>query len=188
MAKIEISDKQLPWIKEGYFTFAKEGPIGLKVERLARAVAKNKSSFYHYFADLEIFKEYLLNYHLKRAREVAIIESQSKDINELIEVIVAHKEDLLFNRQLRVYRENPAFMKCLEETNEIFGQAIMGVWAQGLGLEYNSYLAALVLKLSIENFYLQITEETLNVPWLQNYFQEIREMVQAFKMNPAFQT
>ncbi|MEO1655109.1 MAG: TetR/AcrR family transcriptional regulator [Bacteroidota bacterium] len=184
---MELSEKQIPWIREGYKVFAQEGPPGLKIERLARAVEKNKSSFYHYFADLEIFTEELLKYHLKRAYEIAEIEKQSQNLEELMGVMVAHKEDLLFNRQLRVHRTRPLFMACLQETNEIFGQSIMHIWAQALGLEYNSYLAALVLKLSIENFFLQITEEHMNISWLKNYFQEIREMVQAFKMAPEFQ-
>ncbi len=54
------------WINAGYQIFAYEGPNGLKVERLAKAVGKNKSSFYHLFGDLEIFIDHLLKHHQHR--------------------------------------------------------------------------------------------------------------------------
>ena len=37
------------------------------------------------------------------------------------------------------------------------------------------------LNLSMENFYLQITDETLTLPWLQNYVKQLRRMVDGFK-------
>ena len=43
------------WLEVGYRCFADRGPNGLKVERLSKKVGKNKSSFYHLFADLEVF-------------------------------------------------------------------------------------------------------------------------------------
>ncbi|OJJ17210.1 TetR family transcriptional regulator [marine bacterium AO1-C] len=177
----EITSTQMPWISEGYRVFAHEGPVGLKVERLARSVNKNKSSFYHHFADLEVFTNFLLKYHLLRADIIAEKESQCTNVEELIEVLVAHKLDLLFNRQLRIHRQNKDFANCFEETNQHVANAILGVWANMLGLTENSYLAALVLKLSMENFYLQITEETLNPTWLSGYFKQLQEMVKEFK-------
>ena len=36
------------WIEIGYDTFSYQGVNELKVERLAKKVGKNKSSFYHY--------------------------------------------------------------------------------------------------------------------------------------------
>jgi len=177
----EITPTQMPWISEGYRVFAHEGPLGLKVERLARQVNKNKSSFYHHFADLEVFTNFLLKYHLLRADIIAEKESQCTHMEALIEVLVAHKLDLLFNRQLRIHRQNKDFATCFEQTNQHVGNAILGIWASMLGLTENSYLAALVLKLSLENFYLQITEETLNQEWLSAYFQQLQEMVKEFK-------
>ncbi len=39
----------------------------------------------------------------------------------------------------------------------------------------------MVLMLTMENFYLQITEETLTYEWLENYIFQLQNMVQAFK-------
>lgn len=171
----------LVWLEKGYVKFGYEGPVGLKVERLSKDVGINKSSFYHHFAALDVFIEELLVYHLQRVKSMAEKELACKTLDELIAVMVDHKEDLLFNRQLRVHRENLDFEKCFEKTNETTAHSIMGVWAGFLGLEDDNYLAGMVLQLSMENFFLQITDETLNKAWLTNYFLELRRMVDGFK-------
>jgi AcrR family transcriptional regulator len=165
------------WIEKGYRFFAYEGPRGLKVERLSKEVGKNKSSFYHLFANLDVFLERLLTFHLHQAKIVAEKESNSKNEKELIKVILEHKLDLLFNRQLRIHRENPDFKNCFNLTNQISIPAILPVWKRIIGLLENNSLAQMVLMLSLENFYLQITEETLNETWLEEYFASIRNMV-----------
>ncbi len=180
-----MNHPQNAWIEQGYQTFALEGPQGLKVERLAKAVGKNKSSFYHYFADLEVFTNILLTHHLAQAHILAEKESACTSQSELIDLMVDHKVDLLFNRQLRIHRENRDFETCFETTNQLTGEAIIGLWAEILGLSDNSYLAALVLKLSLENFFLQITDETLNHQWLNTYFQELHTLIAAFRNNEA---
>lgn len=172
-----------PWILNGYQTFAYEGPSAIKIERLAKKIGKNKSSFYHLFADLESFKDCLLSYHLDQAVLIAEKESKCSTKEELIAVIIEHKTDLLFNRQLRIHRENKVFEKCFLKTNELTSKAIIGVWSEIIKLKDNSYLAELVYRLSLENFFLQITDETINHDWLNNYFNELSNLVKAFKQN-----
>ena len=177
----QMNKKESTWIKRGYQTFALEGPKGLKIERLAHQVQKNKSSFYHHYSDLEIFTEHLLAQHLNQAYIIAEKESRCSSLEELIDILVSHKYDLLFNRQLRIHRENPEFRECFEKTNEITTEAIREVWAKTLGLAEHAYLADLILKLGIENFYLQITLDTLNHGWLHNYFAEFKKLVKEFR-------
>lgn len=169
------------WIEIGYRFFAYEGPSGLKVERMAKEVGKNKSSFYHLFADLEVYTQKLLTFHLDQAKIIAEKESSSENERELIDIILKHKIDLLFNRQLRVHRENKEFEVCFNKTNHISIPAILPVWRKIIGLSENSSLAQMVLALSLENFYLQITDETLKEAWLNTYFSNIRQMVAQFR-------
>lgn len=176
-----MNEKQTPWIIHGYQVFAYKGPQHLKIERLSKEVGKNKSSFYHHFADLHVFTENLLSYHLQQAHLIAEKEAACISLPELIEVLVSYKVDLLFNRQLRVHRENRAYEACFMRTSQITTEAIIPLWAQVLELGDNTYLAKLVLQLSMENFYLQITDETLNRKWLASYFQELKNMVRALK-------
>ena len=177
-------DLLAPWILVGYEIFANEGPKALKVEVIARRVNKSKSSFYHHFADLEVFVEFLLAYHLERAEIIAEQERQCKNvIPELLHLLTEVQQDLLFNRQLRINRDIPKYKHCFEKASATVGEAILGIWAAELGLGDNSYLAQIVLNLTLENFYLQITPETLSYEWLYEYVQGLKTMVQAFKQN-----
>jgi hypothetical protein len=58
---------------------------------------------------------------------------------------------------------------------------MLPVWKKIIGIAENTSLAQMVLTLSLENFYLQITDETLNESWLKAYFATIREMILHFK-------
>lgn len=170
-----------PWIELGYEFFALEGPTALTVEGMSKKMGKNKSSFYHHFGELDIFINTLLRYHLDRAKIMAKEESECATLDEFIDTILDHKTDLLFSRQLRVHRTNPEFAKCFEKVNEISIPAILGLWAELLGLQDKSFLSGLVFNLSLENFYLQITEQTLNKTWLMEYFSELNTLVNEFK-------
>lgn len=172
-----------PWLDIGYHNFAYEGPKALRIERMSKELGKNKSSFYHLFADLEIFTERLLQLHLSRAKTISNKESAARNEKELISIILEHKTDLLFNRQLRIHRNNPEFKECLDHIMQFSAQGLLPVWKNIISLPENGVLAQMVLHLSLENFYLQITEETLNEKWLVDYFANIRQMVLLFKQS-----
>ena len=151
---------------------------------MGRQVNKSKSSFYHHFADLEVFTQILLEYHLERAKIIARTERLCKNVvPDLLHVLVDVKPDLLFNRQLRINRNISQYKQCFEKASREVGDAILDIWAETLDLDDNSNLARMVLNLSLENFYLQITEETLTYEWLLNYVNELQMMVKAFKNN-----
>lgn len=173
-----------PWILSGYTLFAKEGPKGLTVEGLARRVGKSKSSFYHHFADLEIFTELLLDYHLGQISGIAEQERQCRNVvPDLVNLLLTIKENLLFDRQLRIHRSIPAFKQCFDRSTGEVGNAISDIFADMLGLTHNSNLARMVLTLSLENFYLQLTDETFTYDWLVGYMNELKAMVSAFLAN-----
>jgi len=58
-----MKEKEEIWITKGYGMFALFGEKGLKVEQLSKNVGISKSSFYHHFADLDVFVERLLQHH-----------------------------------------------------------------------------------------------------------------------------
>ncbi|MEY4541716.1 MAG: hypothetical protein RLZZ306_3473 [Bacteroidota bacterium] len=170
-----------PWILEGYELFSKEGSKGLKVEVISRKVNKSKSSFYHHFADIECFIEELLAFHLEQAKIIADRERTCKSIDpSLINLLLEVRQDLFFNRQLRVNRSNPAFKQCFEKANHLVGNAFLEVWAKEIGLGNKPKLAEIFFGLVLENFYLQLTEKTLTYEWLSDYFKNIRLMVAEF--------
>ncbi|NET33058.1 MAG: TetR/AcrR family transcriptional regulator, partial [Cyanothece sp. SIO1E1] len=163
-----------PWILVGYSLFAKEGPSGVQVQVMARQVQKSKSSFYHLFADLDIFTEVLLNYHLERSKVIADKESLCQNlVPDLVNLLLEVKEDLLFNRQLRVHRNKANFNQFLEKADAVVQESFYKVWARDIGLAEKPHLAKDVFALAIENFYLQLTDQHLNYEWLTRYFQNL---------------
>lgn len=172
-----MTEKQLLWVENGYRTFALEDPTALRIERLSKEVGINKSSFYHHFSDLEVFTDILLQHHIEQSKVMSVKEAACQDQQEFIDVIMEHKIDMLFNRQLHIHRDNPEFEACFTEITKRAMPAMIPVWAKIIGLKENSYLAGLVLQLTIENFLLQITNETLTEEWLNIYFDGIRRLV-----------
>jgi AcrR family transcriptional regulator len=165
------------WIRNGYEIFAEFGIEGLKIERLAKKVGVQKSSFYHYFADIELFVECLLEYHLEQSHRIAIKEQGAKNIDpELIEILVEHKTDLLFNRQLRINRQNEKFGTTLKSSDKIIGDAFVLVWIKDLNLQLTKPKLIAIFELALENFYLQINKENLNPQWLSSYFDNLKRI------------
>jgi hypothetical protein len=170
-----------PWILEGYKIFSEEGSKGLKVEVISRKVVKSKSSFYHLFADIDCFTEELLTFHIERAKIIAEREKACNSIDPaLINLLLEVKQDLLFNRQLRVNRSNTAFKQCFEKANQLVGNAFLEVWAKEIGLENKPKLAEIFFGLVLENFYLQLTDDSFTYNWFSDYFKNIRLMVAGF--------
>lgn len=169
------------WIKTGYEIFAFSGESGLKIEVLAKKVGISKSSFYHYFADLEIFVEMLLKFHLHQAQVMANKEKNAKNIDpELINILVEHKIDLLFNRQLRINQQRPHYQETLDKSNQIIGNEFVKLWAIDLNLNLNQSQLESLFELALENFYLQINAENLNAAWLSDYFNNLKRIARNF--------
>ena len=166
------------WITIGYQIFAEQGQQGLKIEPLAQVVGKSKSSFYHYFADMEVFIENLLRHHMTQITVLAEKERNAQNINpELIAILVAHKTDLLFNRQLRIYKNVPAYGGILQQTDSLFGDAFISVWMKDLGIKLPKSKVKALYTLALENFFLQINPENITTDWLTTYFEELNKVV-----------
>ena len=166
------------WIKEGYTIFGRQGIVGLNVEHLSRRLNKNKSSFYHYFGDMENFQDALLAYHLERAAIIAARGEKCKNMDpDVINLMIATKDDLLFNKQLKLNLQNPAFKKCFDLAFEKITDSFMDKWAITIGLEQQPMLAKLIFYLVIDNFFLQVTYENFTHHWFQNYLTNLRSIM-----------
>lgn len=176
-----MTDNKDIWIKTGYEIFALSGESGLKVEVLAKKVGISKSSFYHHFADLEIFVEYLLKFHLQQSEIMADKEKNAKNIDpELINILVVHKIDLLFNRQLRINQQQQHYKETLDKSNQIIGNEFVKLWAKDLNLNLSQGQLESLFELALENFYLQINAENLNPAWLSAYFNNLKRIARNF--------
>jgi AcrR family transcriptional regulator len=175
------TDNKETWIKTGYEIFALSGQGGLKIEPIAKKVGKSKSSFYHYFADLELFIEHLLNHHIDQSYIIADKEQRATNIDpELINILVEHRVDLLFNRQLRINQNIKTFSDSLNKSNKIVGDAFVKVWVKDLSLQLTQKQMEGIFTLALENFYLQINADNLNYKWLSAYFDNLKRITSNF--------
>jgi AcrR family transcriptional regulator len=169
------------WIKIGYEDFALLGESGLKVERLSKKLDISKSSFYHHFSDMPLFMEHLLRHHLAQCEIMADKERAAQRIDpDLIDILVEHKIDLLFNRQLRVNQQNKVFQSVMLKSNQIIGTEFVILWAKDMQINLSRNQLEALFQLALENFYLQINAENLNYPWLSSYFKQLKGIAKHF--------
>lgn len=170
------------WILAGYALFAEGGLAALKVETMSKRVFKSKSSFYHQFADMDFFIQQLLDYHLVRAQELADrMEALPQLLPDAGLLLVEAKEDLFFNKQLRIHRQIPQFVACFERANRIEEGCFLPLWENALRLGGNKQVAAGLFDLAVENFYLQITPENFTLQWFEKFIKEIAALVQGLQ-------
>lgn len=161
---------------------ALQGENALKIEILAKKIGISKSSFYHHFADMQLFVEALLNYHLEQSKVIAEKEKSAKTIQpELIDILVAHKIDLLFNRQLRFNQQKNEFRETLEKSNQIIGNEFVRIWATDLQLNLSVKQLESIFELALENFFLQINPENITFEWISNYFENLKRIAKNFE-------
>lgn len=172
------------WIKTGYEIFALNGENSLKIESLAKKVGISKSSFYHHFADMEVFIELLMNYHLQQSEIIACKEKAVKTIDpELINILIEHKTDLLFNRHLRFNHQNKIYKLTLDKSNRIIGSEFVKLWAADTKLNLNHKQLEGLFELALENFFLLINSENLNSKWLSDYFINLKRIAMNFELS-----
>jgi AcrR family transcriptional regulator len=179
---LRMNNSMLNWIEVGYKQFASQGEQGINIEALARKVGISKSSFYHHFDSVDGFIKHLLQYHLQQAKIMAAKEQQAANINPmLINILIAHKFDLLFNRQLRIHKANADFANVLEQSNQITGAAFIQVWVKDLNLTLSELQIEGIFELALENFFLQINESNITQQWLTNYFNNLKKITLRFQ-------
>lgn len=99
---------------------------------------------------------------------------------ELIDILVEHKTDLLFNRQLRIHRNHPEFAETLQKSSAIVGNSFVLVWVKELNLQLSPMQLEAIFELALENFYLQINTDNLNAAWLEAYFLNLKRVASKF--------
>ncbi|NRB47931.1 MAG: TetR/AcrR family transcriptional regulator [Saprospiraceae bacterium] len=161
------------WIEKGYEAISEVGFTHVNIEFLARALNKNKSSFYYYFGDWDGFEEELLAHHYISGQVFAAeADSCKRIIPDMINLFLSNKNHIFFHKQLRIHRQKPKFKACFEAAYQMFEAAIIEQWASFLNMKEQPMLAGKILTLISENFLLQITHENFTYSWLKDYLFE----------------
>jgi AcrR family transcriptional regulator len=159
---LEKSKNVLLWTEKGYSLFAEEGLDGIQVERLARILQHNKSGFYHYFGDMEVYCAELLRLHEQKCDSYLNEISHIKTIDpEYFQIVVAYKVSALFQMQLYRCKNNPAFYNAAEMIDQREDVILRGLWSDYLGFGDNPDLAMRYFALVRDMFYSRVSLQNL---------------------------
>lgn len=176
---MEKSKNSSVWLEEGYTLFANEGPDGIQIERLARILGLNKSGFYHYFGDLDIFYSELLSLHKKKAdiylNDLRAIEAIDPGY---LEVVAKHKLPVIFNMQLLRAKDNLVFVQLAEAIDKKEDELIGKLWSAYLGIGDNTELAVRYFIIVRDMAYARMSVQNLDVSFLRNLMTEARAVLQ----------
>lgn len=164
------------WLNLGYELFSEEGHEGLQVERLSRILGKNKSGFYHFFGDKEIFLERLMQLHL--ANEEALIPKLVKfrKMNQpFLDWMVENKRTILFQTQLVKNRDVKLFQDTYFRVNRLIEHAITPIWVKYLGV--SEEVAMKYWRLIRDTFYARVTPATFHQDWLSDFVNEAKSIL-----------
>ena len=166
------------WADAGYSLFAEEGLDGLQVERLARILQLNKSSFYHYFGDLEVYCAELLRLHEQKADifydEIRHIKSIDP---EYFQKVVEHKVTMMFQVQLYHTKSKPAYYNLAEMIDEKEGPILQHIWNEYLGFGDNADLAVRYFIIVRDMVYRRISLQNMTAEFLREIFTEAKTVM-----------
>jgi len=167
----------LKWIETGYHLFAHEGPNGIHIEKIARLLELNKSSFYHHFGTLEVFYEELVHYHYQRIDRVMkdVQSSQNLDPDYLYQVI-KHKITFLSQVQFVRHKGNPLFAATVLKVNQRIDQSAIQLWKKHVQFN-NDELALKCLSFLRDTFYARVTSDNFNYTFLQDLLKDSKYIV-----------
>ncbi|MEO9802681.1 MAG: TetR/AcrR family transcriptional regulator [Reichenbachiella sp.] len=128
--KNDLDNKQ-KWILTGYQFFGQIGPAAFNVEKLSNLVGLNRSSFYHYFGDMEVFESQLLAYHISRyAFFYELIKDYDKFDMLFNEEVMQYKAELAFQRQLLINESISRYKNCSDEARKFTEAKTYQLWSE----------------------------------------------------------
>lgn len=170
------------WIYVGYELFAREGPEGIQVERLARILDRNKSGFYHYFGNLNTYFEHLMEHHLQQTdRLVDSIRSIHQLIPGFVQLLVDFSIPVLVQKQLQRAGHPPLFATTYAMVNNKVDAVLLPLWSDFIEIPENQKLALRYLEFVRDIFYVRITPATLNFEFIFDFSMEAKEICDGLK-------
>src|SRR5688572_24786943 len=146
------------WIETGYNLLAVNGPEGVHIEKMARILRANKSSFYHFFGTLEIFLDELMLHHYDKVDLVLNDCKNARSLDpEYLEQVVKHKVTFMVQVQLARHKNIPLFSKACLHVNQKMDRSILQLWNKHLGVFDNDNLSLLCLNFVRDTFYSRVS-------------------------------
>jgi AcrR family transcriptional regulator len=166
------------WMNAGYDIFAREGTDGLQVERLARIVSLNKSSFYYFFGDMEGYRAKLLDLHKKIALDFVTELKEVKTIEpDYLNLLVKYKTPVMFQMHLTRSKSNNEFRKMVELVDQMQDAILNPVWCEYLDVDERSDLGIRYFNIVRDTFYSRVSFQTFTYQLLQSVLGEARSIL-----------
>ena len=99
----------------------------------------------------------------------------------MINILIEHKIDLLFNRQLRINSNKSNFRDALIKSSKTIGTDFIKLWLTDTKLNLTPKQAEGIFELAMENFFLQINQDNINKEWLMTYFDNLNRISRNFE-------
>ncbi|WP_321372875.1 TetR/AcrR family transcriptional regulator [uncultured Draconibacterium sp.] len=168
------------WLNEGYKQFAKYGPDKLSINNISRAVGLSRASFYHYFGEVNIFIDELLEMHWNISEEFK--ETGKKRCKNLIpdlyNLLAEYPIPLQFGLQLFHHRHQPQLNLLFIKSYEAISQAFaLELFAKSLKLNACDVTVSDLWITVGEAWYSRIDPEDLSSITLQRHAKEILHTV-----------
>lgn len=165
------------WVIAGYEEFALHGLDGIKVERLAKKLNRNKSSYYHYFLEQPFFYESLMDHHIKVCQLLKTRMSQIQNFDpDFLHVLLDFRTTILVHSQLVTYRKIELFAKYYGLVNVIVETTVVPKWSEYIGLKNNHKMAAKLFEIFRDMFYSRITPELMTEDFLRGVIVEAKSV------------
>lgn len=119
------------WIETGYELFSASGPQSLNVERLSILVGLNRSSFYHYFGDIDMYERELLDEHVRRFEVLGIRMNKCDSLDpELLHLVKENPMEIKFHRQLIINEATHRYIDCFKRAKASTEQQTFKLWTK----------------------------------------------------------
>jgi len=167
------------WTEVGYQLFAIEGLEGIQVERLARILQLNKSGFYHYFGDMEVYCSELLRLHVKVSDQYL---AEIKDLTSIdpgfLQLLNKYKTGVLFQLQLIRNKGNQSFYQVAEKIDQREEVLLHALWSDYVGFHDNPSLAIKFYGIIRDMLYTRLSPQNFNYPFLHNVMSEAKMVME----------
>jgi AcrR family transcriptional regulator len=177
------------WTEAGYELFAGRGLEAIQVERLARILNLNKSGFYHYFGDLEVFLSELLSLHEKKAGDFFQDIRRVKNLDpDYLQMVVRHKVPIMFHIQLIRIKNRPAVDKIVETIDQKEDHILRDVWSHYIGFHDRPDLAIRYFNIVRDMLYARMSMQNITYGFLHSVMAEAKELMQQIVKQSVLET
>lgn len=170
------------WIERGYEHFALYGPENLSINKLSKEMGASRASFYHYFGEIEIFIDEVLDMHWQISQQFcADGADKCKKLPDIYLLLEQFPIPLQFDRQLFLNRNNPVYNYLFKKNYSTSAQSfILKLFSEHFNLQYNNEdLYNLWLTVG-ESWYSRLDPKNLSAVKMQELAEEILNSVLKF--------